>query len=203
MDSLAKRLKSERERQGLSQPQLAARAGHGVKQQTIGQIEHGQIQRPRALIYIADALNVSARWLLEGGPRKAADGKLPPVDLRGHVGAGAEVAVYDEHPEGADAEAVPPFPGQDGPALALRVRGDSMLPIIEDGSILYYTSTNEGVTDDCIGKLCVVQVHDGPMLVKKLERGRRKGLYRLVSYNASPREDVRLDWAARVRAIVP
>jgi phage repressor protein C with HTH and peptisase S24 domain len=84
------------------------------------------------------------------------------------------------------------------------VRGDSMLPQIEDGWTLYYAADQSaGVMPNAVNRLSVVQVHDGPMLVKKLEPGRKKNLWRLVSFNASPRDDVRLDWAARVLAIVP
>jgi phage repressor protein C with HTH and peptisase S24 domain len=204
METIAQRLRAERERRGLSQVQLAAKAGHGIKQQTLAQIENGDIQKPRSLIYIADALEVSARWLLEGGPRRESEGKPPPPNpVVGYVGAGAEIHPIDDHVKGQGIDEAPPFPGQDGPAVAVRVRGDSMLPQLEDGWLLYYSRDRDGVPPACLGQLCVVQIHDGPLLVKKIEAGRKKGLYRLVSHNASPREDERLDWAARVRAILP
>ena len=59
------------------------------------------------------------------------------------------------------------------------------------------------VSEDCIGKLSVVQVKDGPILLKTLKRARKKGLFRLESWNAPPREDVAVDWAAKVRSIMP
>ena len=209
METIADRVRAERKRLNLSQPQLAARIGHGVVQQNIDQLERGLTRRPKYLIYLADALDVSARWLLEGGPRRQAEGKLPPPNpIVGYVGAGAEIHPVDDHAKGQGIDEAPPFPGQDGPAVAVRVRGDSMLPMLEDGWLLYYSRPSndlgrDGVPSACIDQLCVVQIHEGPTLVKKVEAGRKKGLYRLVSYNASPREDVRLDWAARVRAIVP
>lgn len=154
------------------------------------------------LPHLADVLHVSLEWLLAGRERQVA---LPMVPVVGYVGAGAEVLPIDDHAKGHGMDEAPPFPGQDGPAVAVRVRGESMLPQLEDGWLLYYSRPDgsAGVPDDCLNRLCVVQVDDGPMLVKRLERGRRKGFWRLVSTNASPREDVRLDWAARVRAIVP
>jgi len=204
METIAQRVRRERERLGWSQQRLATAIGHDVKQQSIDLLERGLTQKPKYLIYLADALGVSARWLLEGGARREHESKPPPpVPIVGYVGAGAEIHPVDDHAKGQGMDDAPPFPGQDGPAVAVRVRGDSMLPQIEDGWILYYTRDRDGVPSACVGKLCVVQVTDGPMLVKKLEPGKRKGLWRLVSYNASPREDVKLDWAARVAAIVP
>jgi len=52
-------------------------------------------------------------------------------------------------------------------------------------------------------KLSVVQVKDGPILLKTLKRARRKGLFRLESWNAPPREDVAVQWAAKVLDIRP
>jgi DNA-binding XRE family transcriptional regulator len=132
------------------------------------------------------------------------DVSAAPVPIVGYVGAGAEVIPFDDHAKGMGIDEAPPFPGQDGPVVAVRVRGDSMLPQIEDGWTLYYAADQSaGVAPNAVNRLSVVQVHDGPMLVKKLEPGRKKNLWRLVSFNASPRDDVRLDWAARVLAIVP
>ncbi len=150
---------------------------------------------------LAALLRVPLDWLLGGEDLDMPRGNVPVV---GYVGAGAEILPFDDHPKGEGLDEVPPFPGQDGPAVAVRVRGDSMLPMLEDGWTLYYAADQSaGVADSAIGRLSVCQVADGPLLVKKLEPGRRKGLWRLVSYNASPRDDVKLDWAARVRAIVP
>jgi hypothetical protein len=59
------------------------------------------------------------------------------------------------------------------------------------------------VAEECLGKLCVVQVKDGPTLLKTLKRGSRRGLFRLESWNALPREDVKILWAARVIDIRP
>lgn len=74
---------------------------------------------------------------------------------------------------------------------------------IYEGWLIFYGPEYQGVVEDCIGKLCVVHVKDGPTLLKTLKRGKRKGLFRLESWNAPPREDVKLDWAARVIDIRP
>jgi len=74
---------------------------------------------------------------------------------------------------------------------------------LQEGWLIFYGPEHQGVAEECLGKLCVVQVKDGPTLLKTLKRGSRKGLFRLESWNAPPREDVRLAWAARVIDIRP
>ncbi len=74
---------------------------------------------------------------------------------------------------------------------------------LQEGWLIFYGPEHQGVSDDCMGKLCVVQVKDGATLLKTLKRGSRKGLFRLESWNAPPREDVKLAWAARVIDIRP
>lgn len=71
VNTLAERLKSARDALGLSQEQVALRAG--VSQGTIGNIESGTRKRPRELLAIAKAVKVSPDWLLKGvGPRLTA-----------------------------------------------------------------------------------------------------------------------------------
>lgn len=62
--SLAERLKWARERKGWGQEQLAAKAG--VSQGTIGNAESGLRKKPRELVAIANALEVSPAWLETG-----------------------------------------------------------------------------------------------------------------------------------------
>lgn len=70
LDTLAERLVFARERSGLTQQQLGELLG--ISQQTIQKIEGGEINRPRKITAIADALTrrgpvkVSPAWLLFG-----------------------------------------------------------------------------------------------------------------------------------------
>ena len=83
-------------------------------------------------------------------------------------------------------------------------RIDSMMPMMKDGWLLFYHRDQDGVPDECIGKLCVVKVaDDGPALVKEVRRGGRANSFTLLSVNADPIEDVSLDWVARVISIRP
>lgn len=64
VNTIAERLKQAREALGLSQEQLAKLAS--VSQGTIGNIESGLRKRPRDLLAIAAAVNVSPHWLATG-----------------------------------------------------------------------------------------------------------------------------------------
>lgn len=64
MSTLAKRLKTARERIGMTQAQLAEKTG--VSQQSIAKIEKGETLQPRRIEKIAAALNVPQKWLQLG-----------------------------------------------------------------------------------------------------------------------------------------
>lgn len=118
--------------------------------------------------------------------------------LVGKVGAGAEITRFEEGGVLAGIE-LPPW--IDAPNVA-EIDGDSQHPL-QAGWQVFYGPEHQGVSDNCIGKLCVVQIKNGPTLLKTLKRGSRKGLFRLESWNAPAREDVQIEWAAKVLNIVP
>lgn len=129
-----------------------------------------------------------------------ADLLRPPQEslLIGKVGAGAEIHRL-EHPD--ILAGIPVSPGLNAPNVAM-IEGDSQYPL-QEGWLIFYGAENQGVPDECIGKLSVVQIKDGPTLLKTLKRAAKKGLFRLESWNAPPREDVHLEWAAKVKEIRP
>jgi hypothetical protein len=87
----------------------------------------------------------------------------------------------------------------DAPNLIM-IGDDSQFPL-QAGWLVFYGPENQRVPVECIGKLCVLQIKDGPTLLKILKRSPRKGLFRLENWNTSPLDGVKLDWAARVRQI--
>lgn len=123
-----------------------------------------------------------------------------PVELIGYVGAGGEV-LYDEG-QGPFGEAPMPPGGKTPEMVAVEVRGDSMAGLLGDGSVIYYDNRREPPTDELFGKLCVVGLADGRVLVKRLLRG-RNGLFDLYSLAAVPLLDQAVTWAARVSYIAP
>ncbi len=63
--TLGERVRFLREKKGMSQSELAG-ALPGVKQQSIDQLEQGQVRRPRFLPELAVALGTNVQWLLTG-----------------------------------------------------------------------------------------------------------------------------------------
>lgn len=124
------------------------------------------------------------------------------VNVLGYVGAGAEVIPVDDHQMGAGLETVDvDFPVKPG-TVAVIVRGDSMLPIFENGDLIGYMEDSADPMT-LIGKMCVVKLADGRTFVKRLKRGSEDGLFTLVSANASDIEDVQIEWARRYRFHIP
>lgn len=197
----ASRLQMARKAAGFSGPGEAAAALGARSKFTYTQHENGRRGFPvdKALQY-ARRFGVRLEWLLRGtGPMK--DNLLVPVV--GYVGAGAEVFPEDAHPKGQGLDMVDAPPDGATDCVAVKIRGDSMYPL-GDGWLIFYRRHQEGVPDDCLNKLCIVRVHDdGPTLLKTLKRGRAPKLWTLESWNAPARENVRLDWAARVLDIRP
>ena len=182
---------------GLNQPGLAKAASRPrapVSQQVVQHLLSGRNSTSRHLPAIADALGVSLDWLAGGKGRSRGAEAL----LVGKVGAGSEIIRFDE---GTVLAGIEPPTGVDAPNVA-EISGDSQYPL-QEGWLIFYGPEHQGVAEDCIGKLCVVQVKDGPTLLKTLKRGSRRGMFRLESWNAPPREDVKLAWAARVIDIRP
>jgi hypothetical protein len=167
-----------------------------VTQQNVQQLLAGRNLTSKHLPAIARALGVNLMWLADGkGDKRPMGG--PEAVLVGKVGAGAEIHRFD-HP---DVLAGVPLTMPEAVNVA-EIEGDSQYPL-QPGWWIIYGPENQGVPDSLLGKLCVVQVKDGPTLLKILKRGSRKGLYRLESWNAPPREDVRVLWAAAVVGIRP
>lgn len=83
MSLLSERLKSERDRAGLTQPELAQRVG--IRQSFIGALETGAQKNSGFLPEIAHALGVDAYWLKTGkgnkhGGRRLSDEQQLIVD---------------------------------------------------------------------------------------------------------------------------
>lgn len=184
-------LKDARKRAGLSQDALGQAASSG--RSTIVKLERGELPMNEAWAKrLAPHLGVRPDQLWDG----------PSVPVVGYVGAGQRVYAYDDMTNGDESISRPPMTS--GDLLAVEVRGDSMLPLAEEGWHIVYTAEATVDENAVINKVCVVQLdEDGSMLVKRVVRGSKPYHYHLLSLNAPAIEDVRLRWAAVVKAIVP
>lgn len=190
-------LRALRKRLGLTQERVAT-AMH-MAYQTYGKYERGeseisysQAQRFAAVLRCAPDDIFSEATLSR---------RVPVV---GYVGAGEQVFPFDELPPGEGLRQVQCPVGLDPKkTVAVEVRGDSMRPI-DDGWLVFYTRTAEGVPYEAVGQECVVKIAgDGPLLIKRVRPGYTRGRFNLLSRNADPIEDAALEWAAPVRAFLP
>jgi hypothetical protein len=131
------------------------------------------------------------RAYLNLGPRRM-------VPLVGYVAAGAE-AHFVAAGELGEVEAPDDATGT---TVAVEIRGES-LGALFDHWLIFYDQVRRPVTADLIGRLCVVGLADGRVLVKKIQRSRTKGLFHLVSNTEGPILDVAIEWAARVKHMAP
>src|SRR6201991_885355 len=202
MDGRAQRLRQARQDKGFETAAAAADA-FGWNRNTYASNENGNapFSYRRAKEYAA-AFGVSPEWLYDAaGPMRAAgaEGLVPVI---GRVGANPEGTVlfaYGQDP----AELAPIPPGGTDKARALRVVGHSMRGLADDGALIYFEDQKTAPSPDMLGHVVVVELDTEEVLVKRLLRGSRTGLYDLESIAGPTRQDARLRWAAHITAIIP
>lgn len=179
-------------RDGLSQADIAR--AWGVENADATQRVHGRV---RITPDRARILQQKFGWSLSEiyGEK---ENPAPMVQEVGYVGAGI-VYAYDDYAKGNGiAEHPCPRGYENTDMVCVRVRGDSMLPMLKDGFLLFYSKKHDGVPDECISQTCVVKIGDDGMMVRDITKGSKPGLYHLTAFNASPMLDVKLEWAAKI-----
>lgn len=192
---------------------LAIGAGEDFIRNIFRKEAEGKSHSPRAdkLAALARELQVDQEWLLEGDtghidsadvaasliPRDRAGATVPLV---GYVGAGAQAHFYAIAQSALDPV---PAPMDATPTtVAVEIRGPSIGEMF-DRWLVYYDDVRSPITQDLIGKLCVVGVSDGRVLVKKVRRSKQQGRFDLLSENEPPIEAVTVEWAAKVKQMAP
>jgi transcriptional regulator with XRE-family HTH domain len=202
MDGRAQRLRQARVDRGFETAAAAADA-FGWSRNTYASNENGNapFSYRRAKEYAA-AFGVSPEWLYDAaGPmRPTGDGGLVPVI--GRVGAnpdGLVLFAFGQDP----AELAPIPPGGTDRARALKVVGHSMHGVADEGALIYFEDQRTPPSPDMLGQVVVVETEGDEVLVKRLLRGSRAGVYDLESVAGPTRRDARLRWAAHITAIIP
>lgn len=196
--TLAAKIRAIRASRGLNQTEFGEAIG--TTQSTVARWERGSMPQGEMLQRLADYAGTTIERLLDVDDFGLKSDDIPVV---GYVGAGAEVVPYDDHSHGGGLDFVERPPFVEGRAVAVEVKGDSLFPIAENGWRLIYTGEQTVIEDDVLNRLCVVQLEDGRVLVKRLLKGTKPLHYHLMSTNAPMIEDVRITWAAKVKAIIP
>jgi phage repressor protein C with HTH and peptisase S24 domain len=198
---LSTKIRLLRKKLGLKQPEFADRVG--VSQGTVSRWESGAAPTHDHLLALAKLDGISLDEFLLGAVGRPAGEQGPPIPVVGYVGAGASVYPIDDEDQASGFGTIERPPFITGEAIAVEVRGDSLVPVAEDGWKLIYTGEQEVFEDEVLNKLCVVALADGRVLVKRLVRGSKPQRYHLLSTNAPMIEDAEVLWAAKVRAIIP
>ena len=199
MTRLADKIRAIRQASGLTQAEFAERLG--TTQSTVTRWEKGSIPQGDMLQAIATLANTTVERLMGTDDLAAVPGGTIPVV--GFVGAGSVVLPYDDFPKGDGLDHVERPPFVKGQVVAVEVRGDSLLPVAEDGWRLVYAGAQTLDVSDILNKLCVVKLADGRALVKRVMRGSEECRFHLMSTNAPIIENAEIEWAAPVKAIIP
>jgi phage repressor protein C with HTH and peptisase S24 domain len=193
----AMRLQKARERRGFKTAKDAAKF-FGWNYETYAQHENGNRGIVRAASAYAKAFKVSEAWLLTGeGAETSAT-----VPILGYVGAGAEVEPDFEQtpPEGLDEIEIPfPLPAE---MAAFVVRGDSMLPVFKDGHVIVVYKDQKRPLESFYGEEAAVRTADGKRFIKTIMRGNGNTV-NLISWNAQPIENARLEWIGEIFGVFP
>ena len=193
LPSMQNNLGTLRKKRGWSQDELAERMGTTRNQ--LAKLEGGA--RRLSDVWIsraATALGVDAGQLVT----TAAD----EVPIVGDVGAGG-VVTYSGEGQGPSGSAERP-PGAALETVAVRVQGDSMPGVAEDGWLIYYDARVAGVPSEWLGEICVVWLPDDRVYVKRVFKGRDPGTFDLISTGRfEPLRDEEVEWSAKVAWIKP
>ena len=190
------RIQFLRMKNGLTQQQLAELSS--ISQSNIARWEN-DFQKPRqgSAARLAQALNTTTDWIISGTGSPEAGNVRPIVE---YVGAGEAVFPINTDENYTDTIDVP----FDCPPTAggLIVKGDSMLDEMDPYDVIIYDRNAPFDRSECLNRRCVIETEDGRLLVKRLKAGSSFGLYTLLSSNAEPITDVRINWASRIKGVV-
>lgn len=123
------------------------------------------------------------------------------VPLMGYIGAGAEIKP-DIGLMPADGLGVIEVPFQmPADMMAFRVCGDGMLPVYQDGNVVFVYKYQRKPFEEFYGENAVVCTDSGERFIKTITRGADGA--NLVSWNAKVIENVKLKWIGEIFAVFP
>jgi len=190
---IGERIAAARTTKRWSQARLAEAINQA--QTTISSWERGRTEPGRDDVErVAAALGLSPSDL---EPASSSESTVPVV---GYVQAGAEAVLFSAGQGPFDY--VPAPPGSTAQTVAVEIRGESLGPIFSEW-LVFYDDVRSPVTPDLYGKLCVVGLPDGRILVKQVKPSKTSGLYHLMSQTEGSLLDQEILWAAKVKNMSP
>jgi transcriptional regulator with XRE-family HTH domain len=190
--AMGERIRRARKSLNLTQQDFAERLQ--VTQPTVHRWEKGFYDPDEGALQRLSALtDLPPAWFRYGD--EAVGQARRALVIAGHVGAGGEISIGDGIASGETIEA-PVCEAMS--AVAVIVRGDGLYPVYQDGDVIFYA--REGNEDEAafLGRECVVKLLKGPTVLRRVMRGSQRGSYLLLSGNASPMDNARLEWASPV-----
>lgn len=194
---MSNRIKEIRELKGYTLQKL--QDATGISLQQLSRLELGQRRiNQDNLQVMANALGVSISELLGEEDEKQ---QIPIV---GYAEGSEEYLPINSNNEDMKFVEFPVISRTDllvRDLMAVKVKGDSMRPLMKDGWIIYFMRRKQqGIADNCLRNLCVVKLKNGHAYIKELRKGSKPNRYTLLSYGNQydPLEDVDIEWASRV-----
>ncbi|MGY3393467.1 transcriptional regulator with XRE-family HTH domain [Bradyrhizobium sp. USDA 3311] len=198
LESPSERLRWARHHHGrYKTPTEAARAFGWTVSTYLGHENGDRAPSRAAAKRYARAYGVRWEWILEaeGSPIT----KQQPVKIIGKVEPGGKVVFYQVDAY-KDCTEVPPHAGIATVALDA---GASLRGVADSGWLYFFDDEKKKPTQDLIGKLCVVAVKNGDVLIRTLQPGRKRDRYDLESSTEPTLRDQEIAWAARITWIKP
>jgi phage repressor protein C with HTH and peptisase S24 domain len=147
---------------------------------------------------LAPVLKTTVQWLLEGQGPEDITADVGTIPVWGKAGAGGTVNSF--HEAGGEIGRITRPSDANDQTGAVEIEGDSLGQVF-NGWFAVYDEVRHPPTSDLIGELCVIELTDGRVFIKKLTKGRGKR-FTLVSNYDPPIYDVDIKWAAKVKNVV-
>jgi hypothetical protein len=155
--------------------------------------------------------DVTPEWLLtglrEGQTQAHSDAPFPPEQSEeppkypvvGYVGAGSQTHYYKISPGYLDQIEPNSYTHA---TLVFQIR-DRCLGSIFNRWLLVVDEICERVTPDLLGRLCIVRLANGDMVLRRLQPGRTEGRYDLIAEAGATFRDVSVIWVAKIKSMLP
>lgn len=183
---LAQSIQTRMDELGLNAHSLARKAG--VTYDAVRNILRGLSINPRidTIQKIEQALGASLH---------DASGFVP---VTGIIGRSGEIMHYEE--PSSRSISMPTLPPT---ASCAMIEDGGLFGLIPSGSYLFFDQEPLASPDEVMGKLCVVILERGNMLIRRIQRGYTSGRYNLLGVHGDLQEDVAIESAHRILCILP